>query len=150
MKHWRHMLATCVYNHCNIPIYFCNICVKQLKHTSKASETFQMYTCNMHHILVCPPLPSASGRRRRSKRQGQRASVPQRFSLCQRWRQAGRAAQQASTWSSDRSSMVDARIIGKNSGRSSGGAVRSIGRGSTAGGRVGDGHVMINWLDINK
>jgi hypothetical protein len=79
MKHWRHTLATYVYNHCNIcniPIYFCNIRVKQLKHTSKASETFQIYTCNMHHILVRSPPPSALGHRSRSRRRSRRASAP--------------------------------------------------------------------------
>jgi hypothetical protein len=37
-----------VYNHCNIcniPIYFCNIHLKLLQHTS---ETLEINTCNMH------------------------------------------------------------------------------------------------------
>jgi hypothetical protein len=45
------MLATYVYNHyniCNIMIYFCNNRMKHLQHTSKTSETFEVYTCNMH------------------------------------------------------------------------------------------------------
>jgi hypothetical protein len=61
---------------CNIPIYFCNIIMKHLQHTSKTSETFKMYTCNIHRILVQPPPSSASGRRSRSKRLGQRVSTP--------------------------------------------------------------------------
>ena len=57
MTHWGRTLATYVYNHCNmcnIPIYFCNIRMKHLKHISKTSETFEMYTCNMHHIPMRP------------------------------------------------------------------------------------------------
>ena len=41
------MLATYVYNHCNIcniPIYFCNIRMKHLQHTY---ETLKIYVCNM-------------------------------------------------------------------------------------------------------
>jgi hypothetical protein len=40
-----------VYNHCNIYnilIYFCNIHLKQLQHTSKTSETLKTYAYNMH------------------------------------------------------------------------------------------------------
>jgi hypothetical protein len=44
-------------------MYFCNIRMKHLQHTSKIYETFKLYTCNMLHILVRPPPPSASGRR---------------------------------------------------------------------------------------
>jgi hypothetical protein len=75
MKHWRQTLATYVYNHCNIcniSIYFCNICniliyfcnihMKHLQHTPKTAETFEIYTCNMHCILVRPPPSYASGR----------------------------------------------------------------------------------------
>jgi tellurite resistance protein TehA-like permease len=57
MKHWGQMFATYVYNHCNICnilIYFSNIHMKHLKRTSKISETFKIYTCNMHHIPVRP------------------------------------------------------------------------------------------------
>ena len=39
-----------MYNHfntCNIPIYFCNIRMKHLQHTSKTSETLETYACNM-------------------------------------------------------------------------------------------------------
>jgi hypothetical protein len=42
-----------VYNHyniCNISICFCNIRIKHLQHTSKTSETFRMYACNMHQV----------------------------------------------------------------------------------------------------
>jgi hypothetical protein len=47
MKHLEHMLATYMYNHCNmcnITIYFCNIHMKHLQHTS---ETLKTYSCNM-------------------------------------------------------------------------------------------------------
>jgi hypothetical protein len=58
MKHWEQRLATYLYNHyniCNIPIYFCNICMKHLQYTSKTSETLETYTCNMHfqHNISC-------------------------------------------------------------------------------------------------
>ena len=39
-----------VYNHCkiyNIPIYFCNIDIKQLQHISRTPETLETYICNM-------------------------------------------------------------------------------------------------------
>ena len=39
-----------MYNHCNIckiPIYFCNINLKYLQHTSETSETLKAYACNM-------------------------------------------------------------------------------------------------------
>jgi hypothetical protein len=71
MKHLRHVseiLATCVYktdktvgidayNKCNILIYFCNICMKQLKHTSETTETY-LATClkniqkHLKHIIA--------------------------------------------------------------------------------------------------
>jgi hypothetical protein len=47
MKHWEQKLATYVDNHyniCNISIYFCNIHMKHLQHTS---ETYETDTCNM-------------------------------------------------------------------------------------------------------
>jgi hypothetical protein len=47
MKHLKWTLATYVYNHCtmcNITIYFYNIRIKYLQHTSKTTET---YYCNM-------------------------------------------------------------------------------------------------------
>jgi hypothetical protein len=49
MKHLRHTsgtLATYVYNYCNMcnfPIYFYNIRMKQLKHTSKTIETLETW-----------------------------------------------------------------------------------------------------------
>ena len=46
MKHLRHafeILATYVYNHCNI----CNIHKKQLKHTFETNETLETCACNM-------------------------------------------------------------------------------------------------------
>ena len=79
MKHQEQKLTTYVYNHCNIcniSIYFCNIRVKQSKHTSKASETFQMYSCNMHHVLVWSPPSSTLGHPSRGRRRGRRASAP--------------------------------------------------------------------------
>jgi hypothetical protein len=44
MKLSEHTLETYVYNHynmCNIPIYFCNIDIQHMQHTSKTSETFE-------------------------------------------------------------------------------------------------------------
>jgi hypothetical protein len=38
--------------------------MKHLQHTYKTSETFELYTCNLHRIPVRPPPPSASERRR--------------------------------------------------------------------------------------
>jgi hypothetical protein len=49
MKHLRRAsktLATYVYNHCNIcnfPIYFCNIRMKQLKHTYETTKTLETW-----------------------------------------------------------------------------------------------------------
>jgi hypothetical protein len=50
MKHLEQTLVTYVYSHCNIyniPIYFCNISMAHLQHTSETSETFEIYACNM-------------------------------------------------------------------------------------------------------
>jgi hypothetical protein len=52
---------------CNILIYFCNILMKYLRHTSKI---FEMYACNMHPISVQPPSSSAWGHRSHSRRRG--------------------------------------------------------------------------------
>jgi hypothetical protein len=44
-----------MYNHCNIPIYFCNMCVKHLQHTSETYETHETYAYNMrfqHNISL--------------------------------------------------------------------------------------------------
>jgi hypothetical protein len=79
MEHWGQTSATYVYNHCNkcnILIYFCNICVKHLKYTSKTFESTKMYTWNMHHIPVRPPSPSTSGRHNRSSRRGRMTFAP--------------------------------------------------------------------------
>jgi hypothetical protein len=52
------MLATYVYNHCNmcnIMIYFCNINMKQLQHTSETSEAIETYSRNLrfqHNISL--------------------------------------------------------------------------------------------------
>jgi hypothetical protein len=35
------------HNICNILIYFCNIRMKQLKHTSKTTKTLETWACNM-------------------------------------------------------------------------------------------------------
>jgi hypothetical protein len=46
------------YNICNIPIYFCNIHMKQLQYNSKTSETLEIYAwnmrieCNIYLLLV--------------------------------------------------------------------------------------------------
>jgi hypothetical protein len=51
IKHWEEKFATYVYNYCNIcniSIYFCNIRMKHLQHTSKMSEILQTYTWNIH------------------------------------------------------------------------------------------------------
>ena len=34
-------------NICKIPIYFCNIHLKRLQHTSETSETLEMYACSL-------------------------------------------------------------------------------------------------------
>jgi hypothetical protein len=50
MKHFQQTLATYVYSYCNIcniRIYFCNIYMKYLQHTSETSEKIEMYVCNM-------------------------------------------------------------------------------------------------------
>jgi hypothetical protein len=50
MKHLEQTLATYVYSHCNIcniPIYFYNIHMKHLQHTSESSKTLETYTWNM-------------------------------------------------------------------------------------------------------
>jgi hypothetical protein len=47
MKYLKHTIARYVYSHCNITIYFCNMYIKHLQHTSKTSETLKIYTCNM-------------------------------------------------------------------------------------------------------
>ena len=49
MKH-EQKLATYVYNHCNIcniSIYFCNIHMRYLQHTSETSKTLETYACDM-------------------------------------------------------------------------------------------------------
>jgi hypothetical protein len=59
MKHWQQMFATYIYNHCdicNITIYFCNIYMKHLQHTSKTSATLETDTSNIRfqaqHVLA--------------------------------------------------------------------------------------------------
>jgi hypothetical protein len=50
MKHLKQTLAAYVYSHCNIcniPIYFYNIYMKHLQHTSETSATIETYVCNM-------------------------------------------------------------------------------------------------------
>jgi hypothetical protein len=49
-KHLERMLATYVYdycNMCNITIYFCNIHMEHLQHTSEIFETIKTYSCNI-------------------------------------------------------------------------------------------------------
>jgi hypothetical protein len=49
---------TYVYNHynmCNIPIYFCNIDIQHLQHTSETSKTLEIYSYNIrfqHNIYL--------------------------------------------------------------------------------------------------
>jgi hypothetical protein len=60
MKHLQQTFATYVYNQCNkcnILIYFGNIHLKQLQHTSETSKTLKTYACNMRfntlqHLLA--------------------------------------------------------------------------------------------------
>jgi hypothetical protein len=50
MKHLEQTLATYVYSHCNmcnIRIYFYNIHIKHLQHTSEISKTLGICVCNM-------------------------------------------------------------------------------------------------------
>jgi hypothetical protein len=44
------MLATCML--CNIQIYFCNIQMKHLEHTSKKPKILDTYDCNMKHTFA--------------------------------------------------------------------------------------------------
>jgi hypothetical protein len=53
MKYLGHTLETYVYSHynmCNILIYFCNIYIQHLQHTS---ETFETYYCTMRFESAC-------------------------------------------------------------------------------------------------
>jgi hypothetical protein len=50
MKYLEHTLETYVYSHYNmynISIYFCNIDIQHLQHTSKTSKILETYYCNM-------------------------------------------------------------------------------------------------------
>jgi hypothetical protein len=50
LKKLERTLATYMYKHCNIcniTIYFCNIHMKRLQHTSRIFETIETYSCNM-------------------------------------------------------------------------------------------------------
>jgi hypothetical protein len=50
MKHLEQMLATYVYNYCNmynITIYFCNIYMKHLQYIPETFETIETYSYNM-------------------------------------------------------------------------------------------------------
>jgi hypothetical protein len=50
MKYLECTFETYVYGHCyvcNIPIYFCNIDIQHLQHTSKISKTLKIYSYNM-------------------------------------------------------------------------------------------------------
>ena len=57
MKHWENKFATYVYNHCNIPINFCNIDIKYLQHTSETPEKHFKNVCNM--LFQCKHLLAA-------------------------------------------------------------------------------------------
>ena len=51
-----HTIETYVYSHCNmcnILIYFCNIDIKHLQHTSETSEILETNACNMHFQHRC-------------------------------------------------------------------------------------------------
>jgi hypothetical protein len=53
MKHLEYILEIYLYSHCNICnilIYFCNIDIKHLQHTSETFETLETYVCNMHFL----------------------------------------------------------------------------------------------------
>jgi hypothetical protein len=59
-----HMLATYVYNHCNmcnITIYFYNIYIKYLQHTFETSKTIETYSCNMCCEWCSPDRQRAGG-----------------------------------------------------------------------------------------
>jgi hypothetical protein len=43
-------LETYICNICNIPIYFSDIRLKYLQHTSEISETVEIYVCNMRFL----------------------------------------------------------------------------------------------------
>ena len=50
INHLEHTLETYVYSHynmCNIPIYFCNIDIQHLQHTSESSKTLETYSFNI-------------------------------------------------------------------------------------------------------
>jgi hypothetical protein len=50
MKHLEYTLETYMYsqyNMCNISIYFCNIDIQHLQHTSKTSEILETYSDNI-------------------------------------------------------------------------------------------------------
>ena len=53
MKHWRQTLATYVYNHCNIQIYFYSIYIKHLQYISKTSETFLKCELTIYIVSRC-------------------------------------------------------------------------------------------------
>ena len=55
LKHWEQKLATYVYNHCNISIYFCNIHMKHLHHLDETSDTLETYSCNMRFQRAMSP-----------------------------------------------------------------------------------------------
>jgi hypothetical protein len=62
------MFATLVYNHCNIcniPIYFCNVYMEHLQHTSDTSKTLETYSCNISFQRnICLLLGRLKARRR--------------------------------------------------------------------------------------
>jgi hypothetical protein len=55
MKHLEQTLATYIYSHCNIRnilIYFCNIHMKYLQHTSETSETLETDVYSMRFSAI--------------------------------------------------------------------------------------------------
>jgi hypothetical protein len=59
------------YNMCNMLIYFCNIYIQQLQHTSKTSDTLETYYCNMRfQCSICLVLGRMESRRREARCHG--------------------------------------------------------------------------------
>ena len=112
--------------------------MKDLQHISKKSEIFELYTCNIHRILMQPPLLSALGRQHAATVAGDeaRASTPGPSSspctdgACQR-RRAG--------WARRTRAGVEAGAVGRACGTSARAAGRTTGamEVTNAGGLLG-------------
>jgi hypothetical protein len=59
LQHVSKTLATYA-TYATFPIYFCNVHIKQLQHSSETSETLEIYICNIEEEK---PVPVNSGRR---------------------------------------------------------------------------------------